>query len=95
MNNYVEKIVLEFPFTIGENEEAVTEVIFKRRLKGKDLKGIKANMGFDEMLQILSKLTGLQTHYFEEMDAKDLTICLNVVSDFLGVSPQIGQLNLG
>lgn len=89
----VKVIKLKHPFTVGEMEESVTEVIFKRRIKGKDMKRIGENPTFDDFLEILSRVTGMEPYYFDEMDALDLMDCVGVVTDFLGVTPPTGLTN--
>jgi hypothetical protein len=89
----IQIIKLKHPFTIGESEEAVTEVRIMRRLKGKDLKGMKESPSVADMYSIMSKITGMEVYYFEEMDVEDVFACMEILTGFLGNIPKIGLQN--
>jgi hypothetical protein len=76
-------IKLDFPVTRG-NEEPHKELTLERRLKAKDFKGIHAqNIRFDDMLKLISRMTGQAVSLIEELDASDMMKCVEIVNSFL------------
>ncbi len=82
-------VTLEYPIEYGS--ELLSELSF-RRLKTKDLKGIKFNsIGFDDFQKLIERLSGNPPSVVEELDAVDLMKCIEVVSSFLPGGPGTGE----
>lgn len=86
----VEQKVYELPYTIELKEpvqwgeETRTTIVVTRRLKAKDFKGIKASdIRFDDMMKLISRVTGEPIAFIEELDAADLFEASQVVQSFL------------
>ena len=82
-------IKLDFPIEWGE-EGAVTEIELKRP-KGKHIKGLTKDIGFDDILKIASKVSGYAPSFFDEMDASDCIKVSEVIGDFLDSGQEIGR----
>lgn len=81
--NIPHTVNLNFPFTYGKDRE-VSAIIFSRRLKAKDFKGINVRtMSMDEMMKLVSKTTGEFIAVIEELDAADMMQCVEVITSFL------------
>lgn len=78
-------LVLKHPIERGTKaENAITQLVFKRRLKAKDFKGIPAaGMQFDHMLKLVSRLSAEPISTIEEMDSEDLFAATDIVNSFL------------
>lgn len=75
---------LEVPISWGKEEEPRTSITINRRLKAKDFKGMIANkMKFDDMIRLISKVTGEPMAFIEELDAADMMKASEVVNSFL------------
>jgi len=75
-------INLEVPVKWGE--ETRTTIVVNRRMKAKDFKGIKASdIRFDDMMKLISKVTGEPVAFIEELDASDLFSASQVIQSFL------------
>lgn len=73
---------LKYPIQIGD--ETTTEIVFKRRLIAKDLKGIPADgMTLDCTTLMLSRVVGKPVAVMEQLDAEDLTDLAEVIGSFL------------
>lgn len=85
-----EEVNYELPYTLNLQEpiewgkETRTTVVVNRRLKAKDFKGIVAsNIRFDDMMRLISKVSGEPIAFIEELDAADLFELSKVVQSFL------------
>lgn len=87
------EIVLKFPFDWGkENPEKVSSITVRRRLKAKDFKGIKAGeIRFDDMIKLISRMTGESTAKIEELDSADMMEFVEVVNSFLPGGQTTGE----
>lgn len=74
-------IKLQYPIEYGESH--ITELRFPRRLKARDLKGLSATPGFDELLTLVGRLSGQPPSVIDELDGADLEAAVGVVTDFL------------
>lgn len=86
----VEQKVYDIPHTMNLTvpvewgEETRTSIVINRRLKARDFKGIKASdIRFDDMMKLVSKVTGESISFIEELDAADLFEASQVVQSFL------------
>jgi len=85
-------IKLDFPVTRG-NEEPFNQLIIERRLLAKDFKGIVAqNIRFDDMLKLISRMTGQAVSLIEELDASDMMKFVEVVNSFLPTGQMDGEI---
>jgi len=82
--------VYEIPHTIELivpvqwGDETISTIVINRRLKAKDFKGIKASdIRFDDMMKLVSRVTGESIKFIEELDAADLFEASQVVQSFL------------
>ena len=83
-------IPLKFPFQYGK-DRLVSEVVFTRRLKAKDFRGIAvSNITFDDMLKLISKSTGESQAVIDELDTEDMMACTEVINGFLSSGQQTG-----
>ena len=75
-------ITLKHPYTFGTKQ--ISECIFARRPKAKDLKGLKLGEGkVDDQFILLGRCTNLSTPEIEEMDLEDFTNVGQALTDFL------------
>ena len=82
---------LKYPVKWGKNDPDVTTITIERRLKAKDIKGIHpSDIRFDDMLKLMSKMTGQSMAFIEELDSEDMIALTEVVNSFLGLGPVIG-----
>ena len=87
----VKVIELKHPFIFGKDKQ-ITECIFHRRTKAKDLKGLKlANGMVDDQCVLLGRITNLSTPEIEELDLEDFSSVGTVVADFLPDSLKGGK----
>lgn len=88
------KIDLDFPVTYGKegSEQTVSELVFDRRPKAKDFKGLNAsgNLTFDEAFLLVSRLTAVPVHVINELDIADVTKVMKGVTSFLPDGLEIG-----
>jgi hypothetical protein len=84
----IKTIDLKYP--IQQGQETITHLEFMRRPKAKDLKGLPVNLGFDELMTILGRLTGHPPSVLGELDFDDLMVAVEVVTDFLPGGLQTG-----
>jgi len=76
-------IRLQEPIPFGK-DETINEIVFQRRLKAKDLMGIKVqDMTFDDMLKIISRMTVQSMAIIKELDGVDFMEASEVVNSFL------------
>ena len=86
------EIKLDFPVPWGKNEDDRDTIIVKRRLKGKDLKGIPSeSITLGHMFKLVSKITGEPMSFIDELDSKDLFKVIEVVKSFLPNSQTTGE----
>jgi len=90
--------IYELPYTINLRvsvswgDETRTTLVIQRRLKAKDFKGIKASdLKFDDMIRMISKVSGESISFIEELDGADLFEASNVVQSFLETGLTIGE----
>lgn len=74
-------IKLDYPIEYGE-EGLVSEIELKRP-KGKHLKGLTKDVGYNDIIKIASKVSGYPPSFFDEMDAADCTEVSEAIGDFL------------
>lgn len=75
---------MELTIPVKWGEESRTSLVVNRRLKAKDFKGIKASdIRFDDMMKLISKVSGESIKFVEEMDAADLFQASQIVQSFL------------
>ena len=85
-------VKLDFPVSRG-NEEPFNELKIERRLKAKDFKGIQAqSIRFDDMLKLISRMTGQAVSLVEELDASDMMKFVEVVNSFLPSGQMGGEI---
>lgn len=77
----IKTIPLKYPVEHGQ--ETITELVFMRRPKAKDFKGLPLQLGFDEIIKILGRLTAQPPSVIDELDTADLMEAVEVVTDFL------------
>lgn len=86
-------IKLDYPIRRSDKEEPFTELKIERRLKAKDFKGIQAqNIRFDDMLRLISRMTGQAVSLVEELDAVDMMKFVEVVNSFLPSTQMDGKI---
>lgn len=85
------EIKLGVPITWGKGE-ARASVTVQRSLKAKDFKGIRANdITMDDMLKMVSRITGEPLAFIEELEADDLFKVIEVLNSFLPVGLATGE----
>lgn len=81
---------LKHPFPWGTEQKS--EVIFARRLKGKDMKGIQTSaIKMDDMMMMLSRITGEAPAVIQELDTEDLFEAIGVLNSFLPSGQMTGD----
>jgi len=82
---------LKFPFQWGERETK-SELIFSRRAKAKDFKGIQTSkIKMDDMMTLLSRMTGESPAVIDELDSQDLFAATEVLNSFLPSGQVTGE----
>ena len=71
---------LKHPIKLGESEESTTELIFSRRPKARDFKGMPVPLGVDEQLLLISRLTNLPLPLIQELDGADMMAAMEVLN---------------
>ena len=89
----VKVIKLSEPIVIGDSE-AVSEVCFYRKVKGKDLRKMPEDPTIDFMMDLMAELCNLEPFYFDEMDVEDVFKCVEALTSFLPSSLVAGLPNL-
>jgi len=75
---------IELTIPVKWGEETRTTLVVNRRMQAKDFKGIKASdIRFDDMMKLISRVTGESIAFIEELDAADLFEASQVVQSFL------------
>lgn len=89
---------MEFPIKIGlrhpleHGNEEIREIVFKRPLKVKDLKGVRiTNLAFDDFALVIGRLANLPASVIEQMEIADFAAVMEVVSGFLDGIPGTGK----
>lgn len=84
---------LKYPIEWGKTTKTmVTEIVFKRRLKVNDLKGLPASdLQVNDMIRLIARCTGNVTALVEELDAEDYIELVQVVQYFLSGGQQNGE----
>ncbi len=89
-NKPVKVITLKHPYNFGSKQ--ITQCIFERRPKAKDLKGLSlAKQLADDQFVLLGRVTNLSTPEIEEMDMEDAMVCMEAITDFLPDSLKPGK----
>jgi len=88
----VKKMLLDYPIEWGE-EGLVDEIEFKR-LKGKHIKGLGANVSMEVVFKLAGKSTGYPPSFFDELDASDCAKISEIIGDFLDGGQKIGRTAL-
>lgn len=82
---------LKYPVQWGK-DDTVSEIVFPRRLKAKDFRGLPASdLKFDHMIKIVARVTATATTLLEELDAEDFMQLTEVVESFLPAGQKIGD----
>lgn len=84
----IKTIPLKHPVQHGN--ETVAALDFMRRPKAKDLRGLPVNLGFDELMTVLGRMTSQPPSVINELDLEDLMAAVEVVTDFLPSSLPTG-----
>lgn len=89
---YVKTITLENPIKWGEDE--VIKEVNLRKPKSKDLRGLKSDLGFTELLDLTVKVSDQPRGVIDELEGADIMNVLEVVGDFFGVGLKAGKEKL-
>ena len=85
----IKVVKLEKPYKFGDKR--ITECIFEREPKAKDLKGLALGKGLtDDQYILLGRITNLSTPEIEEMSMGDAMLCISALEDFLPESLRTG-----
>lgn len=85
-------LVISLQSPLRHGSEDVREIVFKRPLKVRDLRGVKVtSLTFDDFALVIGRLVGLPTSVIEQMELWDFGSAMEVVSDFLGSGPVTGS----
>jgi len=83
-NEIVLPFTIKLTVPINWGSETRSTIVVNRRLQAKDFKGIKASdIRFDDMMKLISRVTGEPIAFIEELDATDLFNASQVVQSFL------------
>lgn len=82
--------VLQHPVTWAD--ERVEKLVINRP-KGKHMRAVKkiGDMGWDEMIELLAKCSGVSSKIVDEMEMVDLYGAVEVMGDFLERGRQTGK----
>jgi Phage tail assembly chaperone proteins, E, or 41 or 14 len=90
METVLATIKLSRPIKIGE--QVTNEIVFKRRPKAKDWRGIPEDeVTHDHNQMIISRLSNTPINIIEELDVVDYREVLNVLKLFLVDGPKTGE----
>jgi hypothetical protein len=84
---------LKYPVEWGKQSKTIVdEIVFSRRLKVSDLKGLPAsNLEVNDMIRLIARCTGNVTALIEELDAEDYIEVVQVVQYFLNGGQTSGE----
>jgi len=81
-------LALKMPVVFGT--ETITELQI-RRPKGKDLRGMGADKGMDDMLALLSKCSGQPPKLIDSLDCSDVFAACEVLGNFMQNGRETGE----
>lgn len=89
-------LVLKDPVTLGEHGSPVTELAFREKICGGDLRGIKvaaltSEMLVDDLLKIAARLSGQPDALFLRLSQRDIFSILETVGGFYTAGLEIGS----
>lgn len=82
MSEAVKTIRLKHPVQLGEKDQQVEELAFRRGRVG-DLKGVGDDAGFDDLMIIASRLAGVPLRVIERLDEEDAGEVLAYAMSFM------------
>lgn len=82
-------IVLQHPVSHGA--ENITELIFSRPMKGRDLRGLPLSMGFEHLLVLAGRLCGQPPSVMEQLEGEDLLTVVETAGVFFGSGRPTGE----
>ena len=85
-------VKLKYPVTIDREGEPVKELVFERRPKAKDMRGLNTNLTMDDMFLLLGRLSNQPTPVILELDVEDMAEAMKVMADFLPGSLRTGSM---
>lgn len=75
-----------------EGDRTVEAVNMPKKVKGKHLKAMDNAEGeMSKCYNLLAKLTGIPVHAIEEMDGRDIALCMEAMRPFLPKSRKTGK----
>lgn len=86
----IKTVTLKHPYNFGEKK--ITQCIFERRPRAKDIKGLAlAKQMADDQYILLGRITNLTTPEIEYMDLEDVMIVMGELESFLPDSLKTGK----
>ncbi len=82
-------ITLGTPVVYGS--ESIAQLEFKRPLRGKDLKGLPLELGFEHLLILAGRLCGQPPAVMDLLEGEDVLRAVETVSLFLGTGRRTGE----
>ena len=84
-------VVIPLTYPIRHGSETITELVIENRPRAKHFRELPAQgQKMDDMLKLLSKITGQPRSVIDELDAEDMFKASEVVMDFLPDSLKTG-----
>lgn len=90
------RVTLSEPLTFTasklDGERTLEALTLPKKVKGKHLKAMdKAEGEMGKSIALLAKLGGIPPHACDEMDGRDIVLCLEAVRPFLPRPPRTGR----
>lgn len=85
-------LTIKLDYPVKHGEDTISELVFDRRPKAKDFKGLSAgNMSFDETWLLVSRLTAVPVPVINELDISDAAKVMKGVASFAPGGLVIGE----
>lgn len=90
------RVVLSEPLTFMasklDGERTLEVLTLPKKIKGKHLKALdKAEGEMSKSMALMAKLAGIPPHACDEMDGRDIVLCLEAIKPFLPRPPRTGR----
>lgn len=85
-------LTIKLAYPVKHGEDTISELVFDRRPKAKDFRGLSAgNLTFDETWLLVSRLTAVPVSAINELDVADVAKVMKGVASFMPDGLVIGE----
>lgn len=86
----MQPVVITLQTPVSQGTESITTLEFKRPLKGRDLKGLPLEFGFEHLLVLAGRLCGQPPSVMDQLEGEDLLAVVETAGAFFGPGRQTG-----